>query len=73
MPKPKPIKNNMTIRDKANCCIAYLTLPAIIEMNRQSMIIWISKMYSLEESEVIYNEIRSLAPDQFSPEQVRIF
>ena len=63
----------MTIRDKANCVIANLTLPAITESDRQSMISRIGRMYGGKDAEIIYNEIRSLAPDQFPPEQVSMF
>ena len=67
------IENNMTIRDKANCCIAKLTLPAIVETNYTSLISTIGVMYSEDEAETIYKEIRILAPNAFPPEQQRLF
>lgn len=73
MKKKTETLNNLTIRDKANCCIAYLTFPMIVATDRQTMIRRIGKMYGINKSEVIYNEIRSLAPDQFPLEQIRMF
>ena len=73
MTKRKGITSNMTIRDKANCCVAYLTFPMIVATDRQTMIRRIGKMYGPDESETIYNEIKSFAPNQFPPEQMGLF